>query len=70
MGLNYTYFNNNISFKTGLDIPGLDELEAETNVGGLNSVFLWDGRNNSFTPTKGVYSLLEAERFATYFWRE
>jgi len=67
MGLNYTYFNNNISFKTGLDIPGLDELEAETNVGGLNSVFLWDGRNNSFTPTKGVYSLLEAGRFSTYF---
>lgn len=67
MGLNYTYFNNNVSFKTGLDIPGLEELTAETNLGGLNSVFLWDGRNNSFTPTKGVYSLLEAGRFATYF---
>jgi len=67
MGLNYTYFNNNISFKTGLDIPGLDELAVETNMGGLNSVFLWDGRNNSFTPTKGVYSLLEVGRFATYF---
>ena len=67
MGLNYTYFNNNINFKTGLGIPGLGELEAETNMGGLNSAFLWDGRNNSFTPTKGVYSLLEAGRFATYF---
>ena len=67
MGLNYTYFNNNISFKTGLDIPGLEELAFETNMGGLNSVLLWDGRNNSFTPTKGIYSLLEAGRFATYF---
>ena len=67
MGLNYTYFNNNIDFKTGLDIPGLEKLSAETNMGGVNSVFLWDGRNNSFTPTKGVYSLLEVGRFATYF---
>ncbi len=63
IGLNYTYFNNNISFKTGLEIPELEELEFETTVGGLNAVFLFDGRNNTLTPTKGIYSVMEIGTF-------
>ncbi len=63
MGLNYTYFNNNISFKTGLDIPELEELVVETSIGGLNAVFLYDGRNNTLTPTKGLYSIMEVGTF-------
>ena len=66
-GLNYTFFTNTITFKTGIQIPELEEISVETNIGGLNSVFLWDNRNNSLTPTKGIYSVFEAGRFATYF---
>lgn len=65
-GLNYTYLNNTVSFMTDIDIPGLDKLEAEINTAGLNSVFLWDGRNNSLTPTKGIMSTLELGRYATF----
>jgi len=63
LGLNYTYFNNTISFKTGLDIPELEELEVETSIGGINSVFLYDERDNTLTPTKGFYSMLEVGAF-------
>ncbi len=66
-GLNYMYFTNTVTFKTGLNIPGLEEISKETNIGGMNAVFLWDSRNNSLTPTKGFYSLLQAGRFDTFF---
>ena len=58
-GLNYSYFNNTVGFKTGIDIPELEELELNTNAAGMNAVFLWDSRNNSFTPTRGLMSTLE-----------
>ena len=63
MGLNYTYFNNTISFETGLDIPELERLELETSIGGINAAFLYDGRNNTLTPTKGFYSMMEIGTF-------
>lgn len=58
-GLNYIYFDNDISFKTGLDIPELEELTYNTSTAGMNAVFLWDSRNNAMTPTKGLMSTLE-----------
>lgn len=64
MGLNYTYFNNNITFKTGLDIPELEELEVNTNTAGLNYVILFDKRNNALTPTKGFKNVLEIGAFS------
>lgn len=67
MGLNYTYFNNTIGFETGIDFPELEKFEYNTSVGGLNTAFLYDKRDNSFTPTKGIHSSLEAGRFATFF---
>jgi len=63
MGLNYTYFNNTISFETGLDIPELERLELETSIGGMNAVLLFDGRNNTLTPTKGIYSVMDIGSF-------
>ncbi len=63
IGLNYIYFNNTISFETGLDIPELERLEVETSIGGINTAFLYDGRNNSLTPTKGFYSMMEIGAF-------
>jgi len=67
MGLNYAYFDNTINFKTGLEFPGLEELEYNTSLGGLNTSFLYDKRDNSFTPTKGINSALEVGNFGTYF---
>ncbi len=58
VGLNYSYFNNQVGFKTGLDIPGLEKLENETNHGGMNAVWLWDTRDNTFTPTKGLMNTI------------
>jgi len=63
MGLNYTYFNNTIAFETGLNIPELERLELETSIGGMNAVFLFDGRNNTLTPTKGIYSVMDIGSF-------
>jgi hypothetical protein len=59
IGLNYIYFNNTIGFETGLEIPELEKLEVENNTAGLSGVFLYDKRNNSLSPTKGIYTALE-----------
>ena len=59
MGLNYIFFNNQIAFNTGIDIPELEVLELDTNTAGMNAVFLYDGRDNSLTPNKGIKTLLE-----------
>lgn len=63
-GLNYMYFNNDISFKTDLDIPELEVLTYNTSTAGMNAVFLWDSRNNALTPTKGLMSTIEIGRNA------
>lgn len=67
LGLNYTYFGNDVSFKTGIDIPELEELSFQTSIGGMNTVFLWDSRNNSLTPTKGIMSTIELGWFDPAF---
>lgn len=66
-GLNYSFFTNTVKFDTGIGIPGFETFEQNTNLGGMNASFLWDSRDNSFTPTKGIMSGLELGRFATYF---
>lgn len=67
VGLNYMYFKKTIAFNTGIPIPGLEEISGESIMGGLNSVFLFDKRNNSLTPTKGIYSILQVGRFGDNF---
>ncbi len=64
MGLNYLFFNNQIAFNTGIDIPELEVLELDTNTAGMNAVFLYDGRDNSLTPNKGIKTLLEIGAYA------
>jgi len=64
MGLNYTYFNNQIAFNTGIDIPELEVLEFDTNTAGMNAVFMYDGRDNSLTPNKGIKTSLEIGAYA------
>ena len=64
IGLNYMFFTNDITFKTGIDIPELEELEFDTNTAGMNAVFLFDKRNNSLTPTKGYKTVLEVGQFS------
>ncbi|MBB3701485.1 outer membrane protein assembly factor [Flammeovirga yaeyamensis] len=56
-GFNYVYFNNDVSFDT--KTPELGKLEEENNLGGLNLVGMWDSRNSTFTPTKGIMSATE-----------
>jgi len=63
VGLNYLYFNNDVVFKTGIDIPELEELEFNTNTAGMNAVFLYDGRDNSLTPNKGIKTVFEIGAF-------
>lgn len=66
-GLNYSFFTNTVKFDTGIGIPGFEIFERDTNLGGVNASFLWDSRDNAFTPTKGIMSGLELGRYATYF---
>ncbi|WP_168796599.1 BamA/TamA family outer membrane protein [Cognatitamlana onchidii] len=66
-GANYTFFTNTVKFDTGINIPEFETFERDTNLAGMNASFLWDSRDNSFTPTKGIMSGLEIGRFATYF---
>ena len=55
-GLNYSFFTNTVKFDTGIDIPEFSTFERDTNLGGVNASFLYDTRDNSFTPTKGIMS--------------
>ncbi len=66
IGLNYLYFTNEVQFEPILDYPELEEIQRKTNLGGINFVALWDSRNNSFTPYKGVHSALEIGGFSKY----
>ncbi len=63
-GLNYIYFSNEVTFESNLNIPGLDKLTRKTNMAGMNATFLYDKRNNTFTPTTGVYAQLEIGAFS------
>lgn len=65
-GLNYTYFNNNISFKTGIDVPGLDVFQGEITNTGMHAVVEYDGRDNTLTPIKGIKSVIEVGKFAEF----
>lgn len=66
IGLNYMYFNNNITFDLSEMIPGLKPLEEETNLGGLNIVGMWDNRDNTFTPNNGIFAAVEFGRFSKH----
>lgn len=57
VGLNYLYFNNNITFYD--NEPEVEPIKDETNLGGMNAVLMWDTRDNVFTPTKGIMSATE-----------
>ena len=67
IGFNYVYFNNNVSFDPSGEFPGLEPLEGEINLGGLNIVSVWDTRDNIFTPTSGNMSAIEFGKFSKIF---
>lgn len=64
IGMNYVFFSNNVTFKTGLEVPGVEELKFDTNIGGLNTLVQWDSRDNSFTPNHGIFVALEGGYFS------
>ncbi len=66
IGANYSYFDNDVAFKTGLNIEGLDKLSENSTVGGINLLMMWDNRDNIFTPNKGIFAGLEIGKFAPY----
>lgn len=66
VGINYTYFNNSISFNTGINVPGLDVIEGQIENAGVHAVIEYDGRDNTLTPTKGIKSVLEVGKFAQF----
>lgn len=66
IGANYSYFNNDIIFKTGLEIPELEELTRSSSVGGINLLVMYDRRDNIFTPNKGIFAALEIGKFAPW----
>lgn len=59
VGFNYLYFNNQLSLKTGINIPGWDVITRSSNIGGMNMMFMWDTRDNMFTPNSGVMTAWE-----------
>ena len=60
VGANYVYFNNTIKFNRDIENPILDDLEKATSTAGINSIFTWDSRDNTFTPNRGIIAVLEA----------
>lgn len=68
LGFNYLFFNNDITFKTGIDdIPEFNNLTDKLDIAGLKFVTIWDTRDNTFTPTKGIFTALELGRFDEAF---
>jgi len=60
IGANYTFFGSQARFNTDLDIPGLDEISKDIDLGGANVLFQFDTRDNIFTPDKGLFAAFEA----------
>jgi len=65
-GLNYIYFGNNVSFLTGLDIPELETLTKKVKMGGANLLLMYDIRDNSMTPSAGLFTATEFGTYATW----
>lgn len=65
-GLNYIYFGSNVAFKTGLEIPELEVLSQYVQIGGVNILMMYDIRDNSFTPSKGLLTATEFGKFAKW----
>jgi hypothetical protein len=63
LGANYVYFNNEVSFKTLFENPELSELEKKTSTAGINAAAMWDSRDNTFTPNRGLFVKLEFGRY-------
>jgi len=70
IGANYSYFNNEITFKTELEVPGLEELSENSTIGGVNLLMMWETRDNIFTPNKGIFTAFELGKYAPWLGGE
>lgn len=64
LGVNYLYVNAENSFNTGdEELDGLPEPQFDFNQAGLGAFLEYDGRDTTFTPTKGLRALLEYRNY-------
>jgi len=64
-GGNYMYAPTESAFDLGLDIPGLDPLQFDSNNAGVGLLIFFDNQNSFFTPDQGIEAELELARFDT-----
>ncbi len=55
-GLGYVFFRTRVSFEVPADTPTIPDFERDTNTGGIMPILVYDARDNTFTPTRGIYA--------------
>jgi hypothetical protein len=65
-GISYTYAKTKVSFANDALPEEITVEELDSSIGGLTPSLTYDSRNNTFTPTKGLYSRLSAGIFADW----
>jgi hypothetical protein len=60
LGGSYRLLNTDVSFNTGIDVPGIDRLDDGMTSSGISSIVKYDNRNNMYYPTEGQYFEFEA----------
>ncbi len=69
-GFNYLYMGSEVNFLTGIDVPELEVLTENTNSAGMNFIVMWDSRDNSFTPSSGIFTAFDLGRYSKLFGGE
>ncbi|HEY7864275.1 MAG TPA: BamA/TamA family outer membrane protein [Thermoanaerobaculia bacterium] len=65
-GLGYAWAETAISFGEEELPPEISEAELDSSIGGVTPFLTYDTRNNTFTPTTGMYGKLSAGLFADW----
>ena len=66
-GLGYAFARTQVTFDAPAGTAGLPDFRSESTVGGLTPSFMFDSRDNIFTPAHGTYVELSAGVFSEAF---
>jgi hypothetical protein len=67
-GLEYRIVGSKVTFDTSETIPGLNLPSRDFRTAGLGFALLFDSRNNTFTPDRGLLLKAQLAQEASPFW--
>jgi outer membrane protein assembly factor BamA len=56
LGANYVFMNNSVTFDLPIEDVPVERDDLKSTLSGLGILYMFDSRDNTFTPNKGIYS--------------